>query len=216
MQGKSPFLPNIIDSCTAGEDRITNLGQERKNIGQFAHGSSGVEDNGLSGSANFPDSFSWEVPELPSLSADWGETAKAAIKAVKDQFGDGFSWNIPELKMPVKLPKYKVDGKWEFDDDGNISKTPKITVEWYKLAAKMGALFNEPTIIGVGDASQPEMLIGEDTLYNSIRAAVMDSTGGGFNQTNNITVENTETAAETARRIRNETRQLLSRMRGGL
>ena len=60
------------------------------------------------------------------------------------------------------------------------------------------------------------MLIGEDTLYNSIRAAVMDSTGGGFNQTNNITVDNTETAAETARRIRNETRQLLWRMRGGL
>ena len=149
-------------------------------------------------------------------------TAETQCEGIKKKFTDlkaelaKIEWNLPELKMPVKLPKYKVDGKWEFDDDGNISKTPKITVEWYRLAAKMGALFNEPTVVGVGDASQPEMLIGEDTLYNSIRAAVMDSTGGGFNQTNNITVDNTETAAETARRIRNETRQLLWRMRGGL
>ena len=140
---------------------------------------------------------------------------ETTINNLKDKLSK-IEWNIPELKMPVKLPEYKVSGKWEFDDDGNPTKAPKITVEWYRLAAKMGALFNEPTIVGVGDASQPEMLIGEDTLYNSIRAAVMDSNGGGLNQTNNITVQDTDTAAETARRIRNETRLILARMRGGV
>ena len=32
------------------------------------------------------------------------------------------------------------------------------------MAATEGALFTSPTIIGVGDANQPEMLIGQNTL----------------------------------------------------
>jgi hypothetical protein len=84
------------------------------------------------------------------------------------------------------------------------------------LSEEADPLFSEPTIVGVGDADQPEMLIGEDTLYNSIRAAVADSEGRGFNQTNNITVQNGQTASETARLIRNQTRQMLQRMRGGV
>jgi hypothetical protein len=80
----------------------------------------------------------------------------------------------------------------------------------------MGALFTEPAIIGVGDAAQPEMLIGEDTLYNSIRKAVQDAGGRGFNQTLNITAPQGLNASETARLVRNNSRQMLSRMRGGV
>jgi hypothetical protein len=158
--------------------------------------------------------FSWDVPEFPELTCNWGDTVAAAIKAVKAQFPTGFSWNIPELKMPVKLPKYKTVGKWEFDDSGNIKKVPEIKVEWYKKAAELGALFNEPTIIGVGDASQPEMLIGENTLYDMIRGAVTEQ--AGLNQTINITAPQGLDASETARLIRNNSRQMLARMRGGL
>ena len=146
----------------------------------------------------------------------WEGTIKDAIKAVKDQFGNGFSWDVPELKIPVKTPSFKVEGTWKYDDDGNVTDKPTISVEWYRKAAEWGALFTEPAIVGVGDASQPEMLIGEDTLYNSIRRAVLDSSGGGFNQTNNITVQDGHTASETARLIRNQTRQMLTRMRGGV
>lgn len=140
----------------------------------------------------------------------------AGIEAVKKQFPAGFDWGIPELRMPVKLPKYKQEGRWGFDDEGNITSTPKITVEWYRRAAELGALFNQPTIVGVGDASQPEMLIGENTLYNSIRKAVLDAGGGGINQTLNITAPQGLDAAETARLVRNNSRQMLARMRGGV
>ena len=146
----------------------------------------------------------------------WSGQIKNAIKSVKDQFGNNFSWGIPTLQIPVKLPKFKQEGKWEFDDDGNITKTPKISVEWYRRAAIEGAIFDSPQIIGVGDASQPEMLIGEDTLYNSIRQAVIDAGGMGLNQTLNITAPQGFDAAEAARLVRNNSRQLLARMRGGV
>ena len=94
--------------------------------------------------------------------------------------------------------------------------TPKISVEWYRRAAIEGAIFDSPQIIGVGDASQPEMLIGEDTLYNSIRQAVIDAGGMGLNQTLNITAPQGFDAAEAARLVRNNSRQLLARMRGGV
>jgi hypothetical protein len=140
----------------------------------------------------------------------------SAIQSVKDQFGNGFSWNVPELKIPTKVPKFKTSGEWKFDSKGNVTSTPEISVEWYRRAAEMGALFTEPAIIGVGDAAQPEMLIGEDTLYNSIRKAVQDAGGRGFNQTLNITAPQGLNASETARLVRNNSRQMLSRMRGGV
>ena len=163
----------------------------------------------------FSGNFSWGVVDLPELNPGWKKTVEDAIKSVKDQFGGNFSWDVPELKIPVKLPKYKVDGKWEFDDDGNITKTPKITVEWYRRAAEMGALFNSPTVVGVGDATQPELLIGEDTLYDKIRQAVGEN-AGEFNQTLNFYQSGESDPAETARLVRNNTRILLNRMRGGV
>jgi hypothetical protein len=118
------------------------------------------------------------------------------------------------LKIPVKTPKFSVEGKWGFDDDGNVDKVPKIKVEWYRRAAELGALFSKPAIIGVGDAAQPELLIGEDTLYDKIKAAVTEISG--LNQTINITAPQGLNASETARLVRNNSRQLLARMRGGV
>ena len=152
---------------------------------------------------------------IDTESGKWKTTVDTAIKNVQNLFSGNFSWGVPELKIPVKLPKYKVDGKWEFDDDGNITKTPKITVEWYRRAAEMGALFNSPTVVGVGDATQPELLIGEDTLYDKIRQAVGEN-AGEFNQTLNFYQSGDSDPAETARLVRNNTRILLNRMRGGV
>jgi cell fate (sporulation/competence/biofilm development) regulator YlbF (YheA/YmcA/DUF963 family) len=152
---------------------------------------------------------------LASGVSDWKITVENAIRSVKNLFGNGFSWNVPELIIPVKTPKFEVDGTWKFDSEGNVTKVPKIKVEWYRRAAEMGALFTQPAIIGVGDAAQPEMLIGEDTLYNSIRRAVAE-TSGGLNQTINITAPQGLNASETARLVRNNSRQMLARMRGGV
>lgn len=148
--------------------------------------------------------------------AKWSEAVADGVAAVKAQFGKKFDWGIPELKIPVKTPVFSVSGKWEFDDKGNVSGVPRISVQWYKRAAEMGALFTEPALVGVGDAAQPEMLIGEDTLYQSIKQAVMEAGAGGFEQTINITAPRGLDASETARLVRNNTREMLARMRGGI
>lgn len=149
---------------------------------------------------------------ITTESGSWAGKIKEAVNSVKNILKN-VSWSIPELKIPVKRPKFSVDGKWEYDSEGNVTKVPKINVEWYRRAATMGALFDSPTIIGVGDAAQPELLIGEDTLFNAIRQAVGD---GGFNQTINITAPQGLDPAETARLVRNNSRQMIARMRGGV
>ena len=149
---------------------------------------------------------------ITTESGSWAGKIKEAVNSVKNLLKN-VSWDIPELKIPVKRPKFSVEGKWEYDKEGNVTKVPKINVEWYRRAATMGALFDSPTIIGVGDAAQPELLIGEDTLFNAIRQAVGD---GGYNQTINITAPQGLDPAETARLIRNNSRQMIARMRGGV
>lgn len=144
----------------------------------------------------------------------WAGKVREAVNAVKNIFSGGFKWGIPELKIPVKTPKFSVQGRWEYDSNGNVTRVPKINVEWYRRAAQMGALFDRPTIIGVGDAAQPEMLIGEDTLFGMLKQVVGD--GAGFNQTNNFNVAQGFDPIEAARLIRNNTRQVLTRMRGGV
>ena len=48
---------------------------------------------------------------------------------------------------------------------------PTVYTEWYAKAAEYGALFTKPTIIGVGDASQPELLLGEQKLKELVKGA---------------------------------------------
>jgi hypothetical protein len=55
---------------------------------------------------------------------------------------------------------------------------PSVSVSWYAKAAEYGALFSNPQIIGVGDAAQPELLIGTEKLKELV---------GGGTTINNFT-----------------------------
>lgn len=112
----------------------------------------------------------------------------------------------------IKLPHFKLSGKF----DAESGSVPSVSVDWYKKAAVQGALFSSPQLIGVGDASQPEMLIGENTLYESIKRAVSEVSGTGYVQTVNITTPEHLSPSEVARQVRNSTRSMISRSRGGL
>ena len=81
-----------------------------------------------------------------------------------------FSWSLPH----IKLPHFSVSGKLSLDPPS----IPKFSVSWYERAATEGALFTSPSVIGVGDAAQAEMLIGESTLYENIAKAVAAAGGG--------------------------------------
>ena len=74
----------------------------------------------------------------------------------------------------IKLPHFKMSGNF----DAKSGKVPTVSVDWYAQAAEKGALFTSPQIIGVGDSSQPEMLIGEKTLQDKLAEAVGNNNGG--------------------------------------
>ncbi|MBR2511915.1 MAG: phage tail tape measure protein [Firmicutes bacterium] len=101
------------------------------------------------------------------------DAVKNAIDKIKGFFNFRFSW--PSLPMPhFSVSPYG----WSIGDllKGSI---PRLSVSFYAKAAEEGAMFASPAIIGVGDAAQPEMLIGRDTLYDNIKRAVNESAGMG-------------------------------------
>ena len=74
----------------------------------------------------------------------------------------------------IPLPHFYLAGSF----DARSGSVPSVGVSWYAKAAEQGARFTTPTIIGVGDARQPELLLGEDKLKELV--------GGGKNITINV------------------------------
>jgi len=74
----------------------------------------------------------------------------------------------------IPLPHFYLAGSF----DAASGSVPSVGVSWYAKAAEHGAIFRTPQIIGVGDANQPELLIGEDKLREVI--------GGGQSITVNV------------------------------
>ena len=83
--------------------------------------------------------------------------------------------------------------------DAQSGAVPTVSVSWYKKAAKYGALFSDPTIIGVGDSADPELLIGENKLKEML--------GTGANYTYNVTVNGADSPEMWASRFIRETKQ---------
>ena len=67
----------------------------------------------------------------------------------------------------IPLPHFYLSGTF----DARSGSVPSVGVSWYAAAAEKGARFTSPTIIGVGDAAQPEILIGEDKLRELVRGS---------------------------------------------
>ena len=90
------------------------------------------------------------------------DAAKTAVQTAIDKIKSifNFSWSLPTLK----LPHLTITGGFSLVPPS----VPKFSVSWYARAAEEGALFTTPQIIGVGDAAQPELLIGEERLKELI------------------------------------------------
>lgn len=78
-----------------------------------------------------------------------------------------FSGTKLAFNSKIALPHFAMKGSFSAQN----KTVPTVSVSWYREAATQGAVFSSPTIIGVGDAQQPEMLIGERTLYQKISEA---------------------------------------------
>ena len=115
-----------------------------------------------------------------SLDLMQGETAKAMQKMQKsvEKGVTGIARTFKNTKLEfgrsIALPHFSMSGSF----NAQTGSVPSVSVQWYRNAAEQGALFASPRLIGVGDASQPELLIGQNTLYDNIASAV-GNTGAG-------------------------------------
>lgn len=93
------------------------------------------------------------------------DAVKNAIEKIKGFFK--FDWELPK----IKLPHFDITGKFSL----NPPQIPKFSVEWYK----QGAIFNRPTIIGVGEAGQ-EAVLPIEKIDGIIAAALQKVGSSGF------------------------------------
>ena len=110
--------------------------------------------------------------------------ARYGISALQSMFhGTRFSFN-----QHIAVPHFSMSGSFNAEK----KTVPTVTTRWYAKAAEYGAIFDRPAVIGVGDASQPELLIGTDTLQNLV---------GNRGVTNYITVNGAENPEQWANRF---------------
>ena len=116
-----------------------------------------------------------------ALDALDGETAKSMDKVEKTveksvaNIEKAFSKAKFTFGRSIALPHFSMSGSF----NAQTGSVPSVSVQWYRDAAERGALFASPRLIGVGDASQPELLLGEQTLYDNIAQAVGNGRGAG-------------------------------------
>lgn len=108
----------------------------------------------------------------PSFSATMTTSFSEVKKSLLD-LANTFKTTKLEFNTKIALPHFKMNGKF----DAKSGSVPTVGVSWYAKAAERGALFSSPQLIGVGDSSQPEMLLGENTLYDNIKEAVSQNNG---------------------------------------
>ena len=104
-----------------------------------------------------------------------------------------FSFN-----QSLALPHFSMSGTF----NAQSGTVPTVSVSWYKKAAEYGALFSQPTIIGVGDAADPELLLGESKLKELLG-------NNSNNVTFNVTVDGAESPETWAARFVREAKQYM-------
>ena len=93
------------------------------------------------------------------------------------QLQGAFSRTSFRFNTYIPLPHFSMSGSF----DARSRRVPTVGVNWYSRAATEGARFTAPQIIGVGDARQPEILLGEEKLKDLVggRPVVVNMTVNG-------------------------------------
>jgi hypothetical protein len=99
------------------------------------------------------------------------ESAKDKIQGVIDKIKGWFPISIGRILSNVKLPHFKISGKFSLDPPS----TPSISVSWYKK----GGIFDSPSLIGIGEAG-PEAVVPLDKLWDKLDRIAEANTGGAI------------------------------------
>ena len=100
------------------------------------------------------DKLTWAKDQIASI-VDW-------LKGIFD-----FEWKLPDIKLP------SIDIQWT--DTGFGFSLPSFSVSWY---AK-GGVFDEASIIGIGEAGREAALPLNDSTYREIASGIASQGGGG-------------------------------------
>ena len=169
LQGLLPALGKFI--IQGIPQLLTSLGESLQTVAQNFQNA--VENMSTEGSGKFIISFAKGLlTSIPVILASLGDIVVAMMqymlkaiaglgKSVVQKIKSWFPINIGKM-LNLKLPHFKLTGKFSLKD----MTVPKLSVNWYKT----GGIFNDPSIIGVGEAGA-EAVIPLDKLK--------DYTGGG-------------------------------------
>lgn len=119
-----------------------------------------------------------------------------------------FTWSLPTLHG--HLPVIAVNMRTASSSDGRTSVSyPDLFVSGFKWFAQ-GGIFNDPTIIGIGDSRGPEAAVPLDQMWKRMSAEFDQHLGGGAVVNNYFTVDGAQDpeawAMGAARAIKRELR----------
>ena len=146
------------------------------------------------------------------------EAAKSTVKSMLDKIKGFFPLSIGKVFSNLRLPKINVSaGKPPFGI-GGAGEKPSFSVSWNRKAYNNPFMFYEPTVIpalGFGDGNGAEMVYGHDNLMRDIEHAMYKVVNGGGGFVQNITINSLTplNPSEVARQTRNQTRNMIMRMR---
>ena len=166
LRGLESIARNVVSSfvraITGQEASARSAGQS---LGQAVVSGVDTGMNTLSSDVNRElstvlSSMSGMNTQFQAAGTSMGQAFTAPILQAIAQLQVAFASTSFRFNSYIPLPHFSMWGSF----DVKSRSVPTVGVQWYKTAAEEGARFTQPTIIGVGDATQPEILIGEDKL----------------------------------------------------
>lgn len=168
----SGFVQGFINALTGQTGNATSAG---KAFGTAAvTGMTSAVPQATSAGRAIASGFQSGINSLPNSISSVMNRAQSTLASGLSRLQNLAANTRLRLNQHMPLPHFYMNG----DFDAKSKRVPTVGVQWYRSAATEGALFSSPTIIGVGDASQPELLIGQETLKKMI--------GNGRNITMNV------------------------------
>ena len=163
-------FPTLVDNVNSAKSAITDF--KSTAMSSFNSVSASFSAMNLGG-------------QMSSMMSSAYSSASSSLDSLKSLF----SRTELSFNQNIKLPHFVMVGKF----DAETRSVPKVNVSWWAKAAEYGALFTKPQIIGVGDASQPELLIGEEKLRELVK--------GNSSNVWNVTVNGAESPELWAKRF---------------
>ncbi|MBR2653497.1 MAG: hypothetical protein IKD59_02975, partial [Lachnospiraceae bacterium] len=148
--------------------------------------------------------------KIPIIDVTALSSALRSIKAYVENYkaAMNFSWSLPTLHG--HLPVISVNMRDAKSSDGKTSVSyPDLFVSGFRWFAQ-GGIFNDPTIIGIGDSKGPEAAVPLDQMWKRMSAEFDQHLGGGAVVNNYFTVDGAQDpeawAMGAARTIKRELR----------